>query len=370
MGFLINIALSAIVGIVSAIGVYTTTPLSFIEKFSIDSGQRLGSSITTIAGGDTISSSRTVINTNFSNLNNGKIENSTTSVAAITTLANLGTIGKIISGFWNAGELRSASSTITYASSTAISTTNLTISGMASTTDLTISGTCTGCGGLSGGTAGMLAAWTGATDVTATNSPTVGFITATSTKSSVLPYASSTAISTVNLNVSGTITGADWQECLDVIATSSVTSLDLNLAGPTASMIKFSFDLLYDNNDCEPQLQFNGDFGANYRYRISGGGEQYRSDTQDYGTSILALATTTLPANTRAHLEMDIYNGSTTQKTYRWILDSYNAATPFKEFHGWGGYIGTTSITNIQFNMVGANTFGAGTRFMAWCKKN
>src|SRR3990167_884586 len=103
MGFLINIALSAIVGIVSAIGVYTTVPLSFIERFSIDSGQKLGVSITTIAGGDTISSYRAVINTNFSNLNSGKIENSTTSVAAITTLANLVTVGTLTSGSLGSG---------------------------------------------------------------------------------------------------------------------------------------------------------------------------------------------------------------------------------------------------------------------------
>jgi len=103
MGFLINIALSTIVGMVSAIGVYTTIPLSFIEKFSIDSGQKLGSSITTIAGGDTISSSRAVINTNFSNLNDGKIENSTTSVAAITTLSNLVTVGTLTSGSLGSG---------------------------------------------------------------------------------------------------------------------------------------------------------------------------------------------------------------------------------------------------------------------------
>src|SRR3990167_4312902 len=98
MGFLLNIVLSAVVGIVSAIGVYTTVPLSFIERFSTDSGQKLGSTITTIAGGDTISSSRAVINTNFSNLNAGKIENSTTSVAAITTLGNLTTAGTFTSG--------------------------------------------------------------------------------------------------------------------------------------------------------------------------------------------------------------------------------------------------------------------------------
>src|SRR3990167_5562834 len=301
MGFLINIALSAIVGIVSAIGVYTTIPLSFIEKFSIDSGQRLGSSITTIAGGDTISSSRTVINANVNALNDGKIENSTTSVAAITTLANLGTIGKIISGFWNAGELRSASSTITYASSTAISTTNLTISGMASTTDLTISGTCTGCGGLSGGTAGMLAAWTGATNVTATNSPTVGFITATSTKSSVLPYASSTAISTVNLDVTGKITGADWIECLDVTATSSLASLDLEITA-SSSVIHFIAEYATGASAGTYKLTFNGDNGATaYSSSVSTNLGAFAAD--DCGTALLCLQGTAPSANASSTLD-------------------------------------------------------------------
>src|SRR3990167_11229886 len=59
---------------------------------------KLGVSITTIAGTDTLSGSRGTINTNFSNLNSGKIENATTSVAAITTLSNLVTTGALSSG--------------------------------------------------------------------------------------------------------------------------------------------------------------------------------------------------------------------------------------------------------------------------------
>lgn len=62
----------------------------------------LGVTITTIAGTDTLSASRSVINTNFSNLNDGKIENSTTSVKAITTLENLVSIGTITTGAWTA----------------------------------------------------------------------------------------------------------------------------------------------------------------------------------------------------------------------------------------------------------------------------
>lgn len=56
-----------------------------------------GASITTIAGSDKIKDSRTVINDNFSALNNNKMEMSTTSVDSITTLSNLTTIGTLSS---------------------------------------------------------------------------------------------------------------------------------------------------------------------------------------------------------------------------------------------------------------------------------
>ena len=103
MGIIFNILISAIVGSVSAFGFFSFVPLSFIDKFSVDSGQKLGSSITVIQGTDTISNSRGTINTNFSNLNNDKIENSTTSVASITTLSNLVTVGTLTSGALGSG---------------------------------------------------------------------------------------------------------------------------------------------------------------------------------------------------------------------------------------------------------------------------
>ena len=64
-------------------------------------------SITTILGTDTLSSSRSVINSNFSSLDAGKIDNASTSIKAITTLpslasaAVLATVGTITSGVWN-----------------------------------------------------------------------------------------------------------------------------------------------------------------------------------------------------------------------------------------------------------------------------
>ena len=59
-----------------------------------------GTTITTILGTDTLSNSRTTINDNFTNLLNGKIESSTTTLPLITTLANLSTVGTIGSGVW------------------------------------------------------------------------------------------------------------------------------------------------------------------------------------------------------------------------------------------------------------------------------
>lgn len=54
--------------------------------------------------------------------------------------------------------------------------------------DLNLTGSCTGCGGLSGGTNGMLSAWTGATSLTATSGPTAAYFYATSsTATSTFP---------------------------------------------------------------------------------------------------------------------------------------------------------------------------------------
>lgn len=77
-------------------------PLSWLDLFS--GGEYLGSTITTINATDTMKDSRAVINTNFTNLNAGKIENSTTSLPLITTISglttagSLSTVGKIYQG--------------------------------------------------------------------------------------------------------------------------------------------------------------------------------------------------------------------------------------------------------------------------------
>src|SRR3990167_10489426 len=97
MNILITIGITIATLLTTIFGVYNYMPLSWIET-----GERnLGTSITTIQSTDTISNSRTTINDNFSNLNAGKIENSTTTLPLITTLSNLATIGTITSGTWS-----------------------------------------------------------------------------------------------------------------------------------------------------------------------------------------------------------------------------------------------------------------------------
>lgn len=85
------------ISVLASMGVYQFAPLSFFES----EPSTLGTSVTTINGTDTISGSRTTINNNFTALNNGKIDVGTTSVASITTLENLATIGTITSGTWS-----------------------------------------------------------------------------------------------------------------------------------------------------------------------------------------------------------------------------------------------------------------------------
>ena len=81
-----NILITILVVLVIMLGVYKYVPVKWLDT---SPGLSFGTSITTIAGTDTLSASRSVINTNFSNLNSGKIEVGTTSVASITTLENL-----------------------------------------------------------------------------------------------------------------------------------------------------------------------------------------------------------------------------------------------------------------------------------------
>lgn len=92
MQFIIPFIISA----ATFVGLYNYLPLDLV---TFNPGRTFGSTITTIQGSDTLSASRTVINTNFSNLNTDKFEIS--AWYATTSKPNLATVGTITSGTWN-----------------------------------------------------------------------------------------------------------------------------------------------------------------------------------------------------------------------------------------------------------------------------
>lgn len=100
-----TIITSSLTAFALLMGFYLLMPLG-IDRIE---GDELGSTITTINGSDKVKDSRSVINSNFANLNADKLEisafNATTSLPQITTLANLSSVGTINSGIWNGTRL-------------------------------------------------------------------------------------------------------------------------------------------------------------------------------------------------------------------------------------------------------------------------
>lgn len=97
MNYLITIGVSVLATVLSTVGV-VNVPLKYLEFTHTPT---YGSTITTILGTDTLSSSRAVINTNFANLNADKIEATQTTLNSLTSASSLATVGTITSGTWH-----------------------------------------------------------------------------------------------------------------------------------------------------------------------------------------------------------------------------------------------------------------------------
>ncbi len=96
----LNALISALTALLVITGVYYFVPLGLGE---IAQQQKFGSTVTTINGSDTLSSSRTVINNNFAALNTGKFELS--DWYATTSAHQLSSLGTITTGTWNASAI-------------------------------------------------------------------------------------------------------------------------------------------------------------------------------------------------------------------------------------------------------------------------
>jgi len=102
MQYIKTFAIALIISIVCSIGIvsfaYKAMPLFAVDTLG---EQMLGTSVTELAGGDTMSDFPTVYNANLTAMNAGKMEISTTTLPLITTLLGLTTIETIETGVWN-----------------------------------------------------------------------------------------------------------------------------------------------------------------------------------------------------------------------------------------------------------------------------
>jgi len=229
--------------------------------FLLVGGIALSSTITEILGTDTISSSRTVINTNFNNLNGDKIENSSLfTVSTSTSRVGIGTTTPAYTLDVN-GQLRViatttlGTTTITKLTATNASTTALSI---ASTTAGFLKADATGnvststVDSSSGGTGTSTSAWTGilkittgtwATSTILSNTISISYLNATAThnvefskqfamtltKVSCYSYNGSSTINIVDKGTAGTLASTTLSASLvcdtDGIASSTTFSL-------------------------------------------------------------------------------------------------------------------------------------------------
>lgn len=102
-----NILITVVVAGLASVGAfywaYNYLPQNILTIQQQPKSGVYGATITTIQGTDTLSGSRTTINTNFANLNASKAEIS--DVSGTTTLSNLANVGTIVTGIWNASTL-------------------------------------------------------------------------------------------------------------------------------------------------------------------------------------------------------------------------------------------------------------------------
>lgn len=175
----IHPAVAAIIGlaILGAVGFYTEKPEGIFGSGGVVSTGRApaDAQYVVVANNATLTADRALTGTSnqLTVTDGGANGNITLSIPADFRVSGI-TMGSSTAGFYTA--------TSTTASSTFDDI--LFVQGQGtglSLTNLTLSGSCTGCGGISGGTANMLAVFTSATAITASGTPQVTAIIATST---------------------------------------------------------------------------------------------------------------------------------------------------------------------------------------------
>jgi hypothetical protein len=347
----------------SFVGMYKYLPLG-----AFDSEPLFGTSITTINGSDTLSASRTVINNNFSALNAGKIEVSSSSIAAITTLLNLTSVGTIGTGIW-----RGTGIEVGYGGTgTTTPSRYLVILGNG-TAGLTVASS-TGTSGqfLTSNGAGAYPSWQTSAINQADNYNWTGlhnFTAGIMASSSVLNIIASSTQYTINagsvyasssLSVAGVSVDGSWQEIGETILVTPASTITVSSL-PVRSSLKISV-ISSSTAASAFNLIFNSDSGANYGYRAYANASL---SAVGGATSIGFGPPTTTP--TVANFEVSNILG--VQKLMTWLFVSGDGANVPTINYGGGTWNSTAQITSVTITSA-SETFVTGSRVTVYGKKN
>lgn len=232
---ILNIFLTIVITFASFFVIQNYVPLKYLEtKQDKKQDKKLGTSLTTIQSTDTLKNSRSTINDNFTALNNGKIENSTTTLPLITTLsgltsaASLATVGTITSGTWSGTAISVAKG----GTGTTSPSTYLTILGNGANGLTVASSTGTTGQFFTSNGAGAFPSWqTSAVDTAINYTWTGNHLWSGAASTSLLAvlnnlYVGTTATSTIQGSTSGT---SQLQGYLNVLGTSGTSTISGNL---------------------------------------------------------------------------------------------------------------------------------------------
>ena len=365
------------VTIITFFGVYNYLPQDTLTL----TAKNVGATITTILGSDTLSASRSVINTNFSNLNTQLLTIvGTTSITTLTTASSLATVGTITSGTWNGtvitvpyggtGWANVQANAVLYGNGTGkLSTTTAGINGQFLSL---VAGVPTWADSSVDQTANFN--WTGTHRFkTLIASTTLTFSQSGAGYTWILPTNAMTA-STVPkfLNTSGNIVyeREDWAIIASTTLTSAVSSTTLSFNYTGSSLIKIFIDMPVITGQSSMVVQFNGDTGNNYAWKVANLNSASLTFSTAVNTNVLVLVT---PGATNVGwgAEVTINNVPSRTKEYRVISleRTDSAATAPSIFEGSGVWANTSSrITSITLGSI--NQLQIGTRITVMGTRN
>ena len=368
MNILINIVISAVV----MIGV-ANTPLKYLELWQPE--RPFGSTITTLLGSDTLTSSRSVINTNFSNLNSDKIE------ATQSTLSSLSSIGTITTGVWNGtpitatyggtGSTTLANNYVLVGNGTGIVKTAL---GIGSSGQFL---TSQGVGLQPQWTTGVIDQtqdynWSG--DHNFSNDVYVKNLNASSTSANPLilngislntPSTQGATSTTLVNDGSGNLKWQQigWQQ-IAVSYPSSGASTTINFSA-YENLLVVVFSSTTQTGNANMGMQFNGDTGGNYLYSYS---ENVTGVVTNIGQVSVNAITLSTDQQNQINVVMNIYNASSTnQKFVNWKTTSQQGGTG-SGGGKWANF--TDAITSITFGLTAGRTWGTGSRIVVYGSQN